>query len=230
MQPDTPDLRRGMADPQAIPITRITIEDNTIYDDQTLIKMMGFTPGDSLDPDRIEESIARLYSSRYIFSGISLGSATFHDRVHHQPSPFLSFSYGTWIGYSRGKELPWGYWYSPNRFDPLHDTIRSPGSVRYELSARNVKMITAGLQLEPIKNWFINLDSGAGRFMNEFHLSTDIAAIDYTLAVRLGALTLVGPIEFSVAHASKADIRAELRVLASNVVSRSHPNILCSSL
>lgn len=404
-QTEAPDSRSGMPDPMAIPIDRITIEDNTIYDDQTLMKMISFSPGDSLDPYLIEDTISRLYSSRYIqnvfynvdrieeknilkirivetqsnsfgvgvryddaskasllfvttlhnrvqtgsvsrlearlghkvnlgaettfyrafgsraallssvdflselvqwfdadgrriaqhdndiiraelswgnyfstqnlvaagfrmdftyhseeinrhripaspknshsfyirfisdnldrkafprhghrfiaegflsdrifLSETSFNTATFHYRAYHQPLSFFSYSYGIWIGYSRGYELPWGYWYSPNRFDPLYDTIRFPGTVRYELNARNVKMVTAGLQFEPLRNWFIGFDSGAGRFMDAFGFSTAIDEIDYTVAARLGALSLVGPIELSMAHTSRSDFRAELNV------------------
>ncbi len=405
VQTEAPDPRPGMPDPMAVLIDRITIEDNTIYDDQTLMNMMGFSPGDSLDPYLIEDTISRLYSSRYIqnvfynvdriagrniltirivetqsnsfgvgvryddaskasllfvttlhnlvqsgsvsrlearlghkvnlgaettfyrafgsrsalltsvdflselvqwfdpdgkpiaqhdndilraelswgnyfdtknlvaaglrldftyhseeinrhripassknsysffvrflsdnldrkaiprqghrivaegfysdrffLSDISFISAAVHCRTYHRPLSFFSYSYGTWIGYSRGDELPWGYWYSPNRFDPLYDTIRFPGTVRYELNARNVMMVTAGLQFEPFRNWFISFDSGAGRFMDAFGFTTDIDEIDYTLAVRLVTLTLIGPVELFFAHTSKSDFRAELHV------------------
>lgn len=125
-------------------------------------------------------------------------------------SPNISFRNLFFGGYTSGQELPWTNWFSLNRLDPVFGFIRFGGIQRYELSARNLQMISAGFQFEPLYHRFINVDYYAGRFMDEWSVSTDDIVHGASLSV--GALTILGPVELILSSSTENTFLAELQI------------------
>lgn len=113
-------------------------------------------------------------------------------------------------GYSTGAELPWSSWFSLNRIDPVFGFVRFGGLERYEFNTRNLQMASVGLQLEPFYHRFINLDYYAGRFMDEWSLSTD--NIVHGASITVGALTILGPVQAIISASTENNFLAELQI------------------
>lgn len=122
----------------------------------------------------------------------------------------LSFRNLLHSGYTSGPTLPWTTWFSLNRLDPEFEFIRFGGIQRYELNTRNLQMISAGFQFEPLYHRFINIDYYAGRFMEEWTFSTDNIVHGASLSV--GALTILGPVEIILSSSTKNTFLAELQI------------------
>lgn len=120
---------------------------------------------------------------------------------------FRNLLYG---GYTTGGELPWTSWFSLNRIDPLFGYVRFGGVQRYEHNTRNLQMVSAGFQFEPLYHRFINIDYYTGRFMNEWSFSTD--DIVHGASITLGALTILGPIQMIVSSSTENSFLAELQI------------------
>ncbi|MFO7845727.1 MAG: patatin-like phospholipase family protein [Balneolaceae bacterium] len=120
---------------------------------------------------------------------------------------FRNLFYG---GYSSGEELPWSAWFSPNRKDPLYGYVRFGGFERYELSTRNMQMMSAGFQFEPLYHRFLNIDYYVGRFLNEWNLSTD--QIIHGASLSVGALTIIGPINIILSSSTENRFLAEIQI------------------
>lgn len=125
-------------------------------------------------------------------------------------SPTVSFRNVFYGGYTSGKELPWTSWFSLNRLDPVFGYVRFGGIQRHELNTRNLQMLSAGFQFEPIYHRFINIDYYAGRFMNEWSISTD--NIVHGASLSIGALTILGPIELILSSSTENNFLAELQI------------------
>ena len=125
-------------------------------------------------------------------------------------SPEVSFRNLLYGGYTSGEELPWTSWFSLNRLDPVFGFVRFGGIQRYEFNTRNLQMISAGFQFEPLYHRFINIDYYAGRFMDEWAISTDNIVHGASLSV--GALTILGPIELILSSSTENAFLAELQI------------------
>lgn len=73
--------RIGMQPNAPLPIERLIIEGNTLFDDDFIIRKLDFEEGVGLTPTLIEEKISKLYSSRYI------------DQVTYRIKPDSSYYY-----------------------------------------------------------------------------------------------------------------------------------------
>jgi NTE family protein len=120
---------------------------------------------------------------------------------------FRNLLYG---GYTSGDELPWASWFSVNRYDPVFGFTRFGGIQRYEYNTRNLQMLSAGLQLEPLYHRFINIDYYAGRFIDEWSVSTD--NIIHGASLSVGALTILGPVELILSSSTENSFLAELQI------------------
>ncbi|WP_340102984.1 patatin-like phospholipase family protein [Rhodohalobacter sp. 8-1] len=125
-------------------------------------------------------------------------------------SPGVSFRNLFYSGYTSGNELPWTSWFSLNRLDPDYGYVRFGGIQRYELNTRNLQMLSAGFQFEPLYHRFINIDYYAGRFLNEWSISTD--NIVHGASLGIGALTILGPVELIVSSSTENNFLAELQI------------------
>lgn len=120
---------------------------------------------------------------------------------------FKSLLYG---GYTTGNELPWTAFFSLNRIDPVFGHVRFGGVQRYEFNTRNLQMVSAGLQFEPLYHRFINIDYYAGRFVNEWSFTTD--NIVHGASLTLGGLTILGPVQLILSSSTENSFLAELQI------------------
>lgn len=125
-------------------------------------------------------------------------------------SPEVSFRNLFYGGYTSGDELPWTSWFSLNRLDPMFGFTRFGGIRRYEFNTRNLQMISAGFQFEPLYHRFINIDYYAGRFLDEWSFSTD--NIIHGASLSVGALTILGPVELILSSSTENAFLAELQI------------------
>jgi len=151
-------------------------------------------------------------SDELFLSPLNFFSAKFYYKGLYPVTDYLSLTNSFWVGYTRGDELPWHYWNSPNRFDPLFGHIIFGGSERYKLTSRNVQMASAGFQLEPFYHRFIGLEMHAGRFLNEWNLNLNENDVDYGVSLTVGAQTILGPIKAIFSHSTLTNFNAELQI------------------
>ena len=164
-------------------------------------------------PTSGEKLILEGYLSDEIFlSPINFFSAKMYYQGMYRVADFLSLSNSFWFGYTSGNELPWHYWHSPNRYDPLYGLIRFSGASRYELSSRNIQMASAGLQFEPFYHRFIGVDVYAGRFLNDWGLDLSQNDIEYGASLTVGAQTILGPLKAIFSHSTLTNFKAELQI------------------
>lgn len=152
------------------------------------------------------------HSDTILFSPIRFSSISLYYRDHFAPKSYLSFRYGLWTGYSAGNEIPWSYWKSANRYEPMYGNIRFASAERYELSSRNVQMFTAGVQLEPFHRWFFGIDGFAGRFIDVYDFNFLEDTLDYSISLSIGNLSLIGPVEFILSSGTRGAFHAEIQV------------------
>ena len=151
-------------------------------------------------------------SDQSIFSPIDFSSTTFNYQINVPFSRSLTFRNSIWLGYTTGRELPWGYWNSPNRHDPFLDALRFGGADRYQLTSRNAQVVSTGIQIEPFYHWFIGLDAFGGRFLSNWDTDLTQNDIDFSFSLSLGALTLLGPIELILSRSRFNNFHTELQV------------------
>lgn len=125
-------------------------------------------------------------------------------------SPKVSFRNLYFGGYTSGSDLPWTSWFSLNRLDPVFGYVRFGGIQRYELNTRNLQMVSAGFQFEPLYHRFINIDYYAGRFLNQWSISTNNIVHGASLSV--GALTILGPVELIFSSSTENNFLAEIQI------------------
>jgi len=152
------------------------------------------------------------YSDSIFFSPVNFRSISLYYQDNYSPFPFLTLRYSLHTGYSGGKELPWSYWRSVNRYEPMYGNIRFASAERYELSARNVQMVSAGIQLELFQRWFLGLDGYGGRFTEQYDFKLLDDTPDYGVALSIGTLSLIGPIELILSSGSRDSFQAEIQV------------------
>jgi NTE family protein len=146
------------------------------------------------------------------YSPIEFTSSAFNYNIHLPLTRQITWRNSIWLGHSTGRELPWGYWHTPNRFDPYSGYIRFGGADRYQLNSRNVQVVSTGIQFEPFYHWFLGVDGFAGRFLNRWDTNLKQNDIDYSVSVSFGVLTLLGPIELILSHSPYFSFHTELQV------------------
>lgn len=151
-------------------------------------------------------------SDDVFLSPLNFFSTSLYYEGFYPISPSISITNTFWGGYSIGNELPWSYWFSPNRFSRYQGEIRFAGVDRYQISAKNVQVASIGFQTEPIRHRFIGFDLFAGRFLDEWNLSMDINDIESGYSITVGALTILGPIKAIFSNGSINNYRFELQI------------------
>lgn len=116
------------------------------------------------------------------------------------------------VGYTTGRDLPWDYWYSPNRYHNHFEMIRFGGVNRYRLSTRNIQMVSLGVQLEPIYHRYIGVDFYAGRFLEKWNLNFRNDDIEFGISVTVGAQTILGPVKFIFSNSSFSKFNSEIQI------------------
>lgn len=151
-------------------------------------------------------------SDDFLLSQINFTSTTLYYSGWFELTDYLSLNNTLWGSYTTGRDLPWEYWNSPNRFEPYYNMIRFGGAERYEIASRNVQMISLGLQAEPFNKRFIGFDFFAARFLNNFNLKLTENDIDLGFSMTVGAQTILGPLKLIFSHSSFSGLRSELQI------------------
>lgn len=152
------------------------------------------------------------FSDEFLLSEINFTSSTLYYNGYYQLSSDVSLTNSVWLGYTTGYDLPWAYWKSPNRFDPIYDFIQFGGAVPYEISTRNAQMVSLGIQLEPFYHRFIGIELFAGRFENRWSFDFLSDGTEYGLSLSVGALTILGPAKLIFSGNTLNNLRADLQI------------------
>jgi NTE family protein len=151
-------------------------------------------------------------SDEVFLSPVNFFSTSLYYEGFYPVSPSFSITNTVWAGYSLGDELPWEYWFSPNRFRRHHGEIRFAGVDRYQISKRNIQTASLGFQAEPIRHRFIGFDVYAGRFLDDWSLRLDMDDIETGYSITVGALTILGPVKAIFSNGSTNNYRFELQI------------------
>ena len=151
-------------------------------------------------------------SDEVFLSPTNFFSASLYYEGFYPVNPSFSVKNTFWGGYSIGGDLPWEYWFSPNRFSRHQGDIKFAGVERYQISKKNVQAASLGLQAEPIRHRFIGFDVFAGRFLDEWNLRLDQDEIETGYSITVGALTILGPVKAIFSNGSTNNYRFELQI------------------
>ncbi len=152
------------------------------------------------------------YSDDLIFSELNFTSSDFYYEGYYELNDEVSLTNSLWLGYTTGRDLPWEYWKSPNRFEPVYDFIRFGGIEPYQISSRNVQMATFGFQFEPFYHRFIEVDYYTGRFQENLNFKLPSDEFEHGLSLSIGALTILGPAKIILSTSTVNNFRAELQI------------------
>lgn len=153
-----------------------------------------------------------ILSDEVFLSPANFFSASLYYEGFYPISPSLSIKNTVWGGYSIGDDLPWDYWFSPNRFNRNQGIIRFAGVDRYQFSKKNVQVVSLGFQAEPIRHRFIGFEVFTGRFLDEWNFSLDKEDIESGYSVTVGALTILGPVKAIFSNGSINNYRFEIQI------------------
>ena len=126
-------------------------------------------------------------------------------------SPTLSLRSSFYSGRTTGDELPWNYWFGLNRYDSKLGYLRFGGFERYELTSRNLQMITGGLQIEPLKNKFLEGNLYYGRTPDKWNMKLT-EENQYGFSAAAGLLTIAGPVKAIVSASNEHSVRFEVQI------------------
>lgn len=152
------------------------------------------------------------YSNDFIFSEINFTSSDLYYNGFYQVDDDVSLTNSLWLGYTTGRELPWEYWKTPNRYDSIYNFIRFGGTEPYQISARNSQMTSFGIQFEPFYHRFLNFDFYMGRFQENWSFIFNADEFEYGASVSFGALTIIGPAKLILSTNTLNSFRAELQI------------------
>ena len=152
------------------------------------------------------------YSDEIILSEIDFSSSSLYYRGYHELDGTISLTNSIWLGYTTGRNLPWVYWKSPNRYNPIYDTIHFGGADTYEVSSRNAQLVSLGIQLEPFYHRFIGLELFAGKFEDTWNFDFLGDTREYGISLSVGALTILGPARLLFSGSTINSLRAELQI------------------
>lgn len=152
------------------------------------------------------------YSNEVFLSELNFTSTDFYFEGFYALTDNISLTNSVWLGHSSGKKLPWEYWKSPNRYEPIYNFVRFGGVEPYEISSKHVQMASLGLQVEPFYHRFIELDLYSGRFKNSWSFNLPSEEFEYGLSLSLGALTILGPAKIIFSSSTLNNFRTELQI------------------
>jgi len=151
------------------------------------------------------------YSDDAIQSPVDFSVLRFFWEGYFPISDYIALRSSIYGGRTTGSDLPWNYWFGLNRFENKTGYLRFGGFERYELTARNLQMITGGIQLEPFRNKFINADLYYGRNPEKWNL--DFSEDNrYGLSVSAGLLTIAGPVKAILSTSDEHSVRFEVQI------------------
>ncbi len=152
------------------------------------------------------------YSDPIFLSQIQFSSSRLHYTGWYPVSETVSLNNTLTVGFTTGRELPFEYWNSPNRYHNLMGMVRFSGINRYRINSRNIQMASIGIQLEPFYHRFIGLDVYAGRFMERWNLDLNHDRVEFGVSMTLGAQTILGPIKLILSNSSISNFNSEIQI------------------
>ena len=156
--------------------------------------------------------IEGFYSDPIFLSQIQFSSSRLHYTGWYPVSETVSLNNTLTVGFTTGRELPFEYWNSPNRYHNLMGMVRFSGINRYRINSRNIQMASIGIQLEPFYHRFIGLDVYAGRFMERWNLDLNHDRVEFGVSMTLGAQTILGPIKLILSNSSISNFNSEIQI------------------
>jgi NTE family protein len=156
--------------------------------------------------------IQATFSDEMILSPVSFNEQHIYGNFLYPVHSSVTLSHSMYLGRSFGEHLPWEYWFSPNRHHRYAGFIRFGGYGRYELTGRNIQMISAGVQYEFYRHRFIKFDAYVGNIFDNW--DWDIRNNHYRTGFSLaaGALSILGPLELRVSTSSSNSLIYELQI------------------
>ncbi|MEX1011346.1 MAG: patatin-like phospholipase family protein [Balneolaceae bacterium] len=127
-------------------------------------------------------------------------------------SESVTLNNSIYAGRSSTGELPWGYWFSPNRSREYVDTIRFGGYERYEIAGSNIQLVSASIQLEPIRHRFLRLSGYAGNTFERWNWNPFEQNYRLGFSLSFGAQTVVGPLQAIISTSSSNRLLFELQL------------------
>ncbi|MEX1211609.1 MAG: patatin-like phospholipase family protein [Balneolaceae bacterium] len=152
------------------------------------------------------------WSDRLFGSPIGLNQQTFYWSSWYAVHPQWSINHSILLGRTDADQIPWSYWYSPNRLDPNLGWIRFGGYQRYEKTGPNIHLGSFGLQFEPIRHRFLRAQLFAGDTPAEWDWRLDRANIDLGFSLSAGAQTVLGPVQLILSGSRENALLWELQV------------------
>ncbi|MEX0646585.1 MAG: patatin-like phospholipase family protein [Balneolaceae bacterium] len=152
------------------------------------------------------------YSNDLIFSPLDFSSATLYWNAYYSVTNDVSLKNTLYFGYTTGEQIPWDYWYTPNRYHPVYGYVRFGGFERYEISGRNLQYASVGIQLEPLYHRFIGIDIYTARTLNNWDFDLLGENLNYGASITVGALTILGPIQAVLSTSNRHTFQAELQI------------------
>jgi NTE family protein len=152
------------------------------------------------------------FSDELIFSPLNFNEQHFYWKGLHNIHDAVTLQHTVYLGRSFGEELPWSYWYSPNRQHKDIGMIRFGGFGRYELSGRNIQMVSAGIQYEVFRHRFLKFDAYVGNVFDNWEWDVGSNRYRKGFSLSAGALTILGPLEFIVSASSRNTFLYEIQI------------------
>lgn len=152
------------------------------------------------------------YSNEILLSELNFTSSNLYYKGYYELEKDITLMNSVWLGYTTGRQLPWEYWKTPNRFNPLYNMISFGGAEPFKISARNAQMASLGIQLEPFYHRFLNFEVFAGRFDDHWSFKFSPDDLDYGVSLSFGALTILGPAKITFSTGSIDNFRTELQI------------------
>lgn len=152
------------------------------------------------------------FSDDLFLSPLNFNEQHFYFKSWYPVHESLSLQHTIYLGRSYGEELPWNYWFSPNRRNGNLGMIRFGGFERYELSGRNIQMVSAGIQYEIIRHRFLRLDAYYGNTFDNWNWNISDNRYRTGISFSVGALTILGPLELIISNSARNPVLFELQI------------------
>jgi len=134
-------------------------------------------------------------SDELFLSSLSFTEARFFWQGWYPLSDYLSVQNTLFLGRTTGDDLPWPYWFAPNRRNEHLGLVRFGGFNRYELVGRNFQMASTGIQYEFSRHRFLRLDAFVGNAFENWSLNLSQNKYERGYSISIGGLTILGPFE-----------------------------------
>ena len=156
--------------------------------------------------------IQATFSDQLFLSPISFNEQHIFGNFLYQVHPSVTLSHSLYLGRSFGEELPWEYWFVPNRHHRYAGIFRFGGYERYELSGRNIQMVSTGIQYEFYRHRFIKFDAYFGNTFDNWEWNIRNNSYRTGFSFTAGALSILGPLELRISTSSSNSLIYELQI------------------